>query len=205
GIKPFYWARQGNTLFFGSEVKSFKMHPNFVARLDQNNIDEYFAFRYCAADRFLLKDVRQLRPGHYLSFSSNGCERIHKYYSIPDSPTNQSSSRDELVGELEKRLCQSVRSQLISDVKVGCQLSGGIDSSLITIFAGGQGATDLDSFSIIFRDQKFSEERWISQASLAAHVDNHRFYFDADNFFKAIEPATWHLDQPINHPNSLGI
>src|SRR5262249_2741850 len=42
GIKPFYWARQGNTLFFGSEVKSFQVHPKFVTRLAENNLDEYF-------------------------------------------------------------------------------------------------------------------------------------------------------------------
>src|SRR5262245_28663107 len=61
GIKPFYWAQQGHTLFFSSEVKSFQMHPSFVTRLDEDNVDEYLAFRYCAADRHLIQDVRQLR------------------------------------------------------------------------------------------------------------------------------------------------
>jgi asparagine synthase (glutamine-hydrolysing) len=205
GIKPLYWARQGNTLFFGSEVKSFRMHPNFVARLDEKNIDEYLSFRYCAADRFLIRDVHQLRPGHYLSFCASGSERIHRYYSIPDLPINRSTSRYELLNELEQRIRHSVRSQLISDVKVGCQLSGGIDSSLTTLFASSQQAANIDSFSVIFRDPKFSEDNWIAQASLAAHVDSHRFFFDEDTFFRTIEPATWHLDQPLNHPNSLGI
>lgn len=205
GIKPLYWARQGNTLFFGSEVKSFQMHPKFVTRLNENNVDEYFAFRYCAADRFLIKDVYQLRPGHCLSFSATSTEQIRKYYSIPDSSPDDSISHAYALNELDQRLRQSVRLQLISDVNVGCQLSGGIDSSLTTLMARSQSAGSLASFSVIFEDPKYSEETWISEAARVAKVDNHRFYFSDDDFFRTLEPATWHLDQPINHPNSLGI
>src|SRR5262249_1836119 len=133
GIKPFYWARQGNTLFFSSEVKSFLMHPSFVTRLDEDNVDEYLAFRYCAADRYLFQDVRQLRPGHCLSFSADGVH-TRRYYSIPDPPSQTISHEDALDG-LDQHLRQSVKLQLISDVKVGCQLSGGIDSSLTTVIA----------------------------------------------------------------------
>ena len=203
GIKPLYWARQGDTLFFGSEVKSFQIHPSFVTRLDEDNVDEYLAFRYCAADRHLIQDVRQLRPGHCLSFSAEGV-RIHRYYSIPNSPTEPISPEDAL-DALDQHLRRSVKSQLISDVKVGCQLSGGIDSSLTTVIARRHFAASLDSFSVIFRDPKYSEEHWISQAALAANVDSHRFIFDDDHFFDSFERATWHLDQPINHPNSLGL
>jgi asparagine synthase (glutamine-hydrolysing) len=205
GIKPFYWARQANTLFFSSEVKSFQMHPSFAALLDEDNVDEYLAFRYCAADRYLMRDVRQLRPGHCLSFSTGDGLRVRKYYSIPDPPTQPSMLHDQALNALEEHLRRSVKSQLISDVKIGCQLSGGIDSSLTTFFARSHVAANLDSFSVVFRDPKYSEEHWISQAVLAADVDSHRFIFDDRHFFNTFERATWHLDQPINHPNSLGI
>jgi asparagine synthase (glutamine-hydrolysing) len=88
---------------------------------------------------------------------------------------------------------------------VGCQLSGGIDSSLTTVIARRHFAASMDSFSVIFRDPKYSEEHWISQAALTADVDSHRFIFNDDHFFNSFERATWHLDQPINHPNSLGL
>jgi asparagine synthase (glutamine-hydrolysing) len=205
GIKPLYWARQGKTLFFGSEVKSFQMHPGFVARLDESNVDEYLSFRYCAADRVLIKDVRQLRAGHCLSFSAESGERICQYYSIPDPSPNTSTTHDQALDEFNERLRYSVRSQLISDVNVGCQLSGGIDSSLVTYLARDQSGDRMEGFSIIFRDSELSEEKWMLQAAIAANVNSHRFAFGDDDFVNDIEPATWHLDQPINHPNSLGI
>lgn len=205
GIKPLYWARQGKTLFFGSEPKSFQMHPGFVTRLDDGNVDEYLSFRYCAADRYLIQSVRQLRPGHTLTFSVTGNEKIRRYYSIPDTPPNTEISKEQTLDELDQRLRHSVQSQLLSDVNVGCQLSGGIDSSLVTYFASRQSTSTMEGFSIIFRDSDLSEEKWMLRAAVAANVSSHRFYLDEGDFLNALQPATWHLDQPINHPNSLGI
>lgn len=203
GIKPFYWAVQDGTLFFASEVKSFLAHPRFRAELNSDRVDEYMTFRYCAGDRHLLKDVNQLRPGHRLQVNSAGLT-VSQYWTIPDAP-KASISYGQAVDRLQELLSKSVKSQLLSDVKVGCQLSGGIDSSVVTLVARRQLEADMDSFSIIFKDPRFSEEEWISQAASTAGVDSHRFLFSEDSFFDNVEKATWHLDQPLNHPNSLGI
>jgi asparagine synthase (glutamine-hydrolysing) len=205
GVKPLYWARQKNTIFFGSEMKSFQVHPDFVSSIAEENIDEYMAFRYCAADRHLMKTVNQLRPGHCLSFSLGDQARVRQYYKIPDVPDSPKLSRREALDGLDAHLQRSVKSQLLADVKVGCQLSGGIDSSLTTLYARKYFSADMDCFSIIFDDPNFSEAPWIAQAAAAATAVSHRFTFRDADFFDNFERATWHLDQPINHPNSLGI
>ncbi len=96
-------------------------------------------------------------------------------------------------------------SHLVSDVTVGCQLSGGIDSSLVTVFARAHAAADLAAFSVVFDDAKFSEDRWIGEAATTAQVESHRFQFSDASFIGPLERAAWHMDQPISHPNSLGI
>ncbi len=204
GIKPFYWALQKDTLYFSSEVKSFFVHPDFTRELDADNVDEYAAFRYCAGDRHLLKGVRQLRPGHRLEFTDRGL-KVMRYWCPPPIEVQGNRSFSEALDEFSAKLEGSVRSQLLSDVKVGCQLSGGIDSSMVTLMARRQCGADMDSFSIIFKDPKFSEEPWISEAASVAGVDSHRYFFSEDSFFENVEKAAWHLDQPLNHPNSLGI
>jgi asparagine synthase (glutamine-hydrolysing) len=98
-----------------------------------------------------------------------------------------------------------VRSQLRSDVNVGCQLSGGVDSSLITVLARSLHGTDVDAFSIVLNEPRFSEERWITAAAAAAGVMNHRFGFDEADFIGALDAASWHMDQPVSHPNSLAL
>jgi len=57
----------------------------------------------------------------------------------------------------------------------------------------------------VFDDPAYSEERWIAQAARRANAESHRFLFTERTFFDNLDRATWHLDQPLNHPNSLGI
>lgn len=204
GIKPFYWAQQGQSLLFASEVKSFLPFPGFRAEVDLDNLDEYLAFRYCAGERFLLKGVRQLRPGHWLRATPEGIS-VRRYWEVPDHPDKASLTERQAIEKLDHLLRRSVKSQLQSDVKVGCQLSGGIDSSLVSVMARADMGANLETFSIVFNDPAYSEDRWISQAANAAQADNNRFMFTPEYFFKSFESATWHLDKPLNHPNSLGI
>ena len=88
---------------------------------------------------------------------------------------------------------------------MGCQLSGGIDSSLVTVLARTHHRADLNAFSIVFDEPRFSEERWILEAAAAARATSHRFVFDETAFMGALDAATWHMDQPIGHPNSLAL
>jgi asparagine synthase (glutamine-hydrolysing) len=204
GIKPLYWYEHNDTFLFSSEVKSFLFHPSFRKELDPDRLDEYLVFRYCARDGFLLKNVRQLEPGCSIRLSSKGWEK-KRYWSIPDISCKSDLSFERAVSIFEGHLQRSVKSQLLSDVKVGCQLSGGLDSSTVNLFATKYGGANMDAFSIIFDDPEISEERWIDQAAFLSNVTNHKYRLTADNFIQNLEKATWHLDQPLNHPNSLGI
>jgi asparagine synthase (glutamine-hydrolysing) len=204
GIKPLLWSIVGKTLLFGSEIKSFLAHPEFECRLTEANLDEYLAFRYCAGDRHLLNGVHQLRPGYLARFSLDRGLTLRRYYQIPDLPNETRSFSGNVLDEFEAYLRASVTSQLQADVRVGCQLSGGIDSSLTTLFANEKNKA-INAFSIVFQDPYYSEDRWISQATKNTGVDGHRFIFTADDFFNTLEPATWHLEQPLNHPNTLGL
>lgn len=203
GVKPFYWTMVGQSVLFASEAKAFLVHPGFRAQLDESHLAEYMAFRYCAGDRFLLKGVRQLRPGHCIRITSGGAF-ARRYWEVPD-PEKQRISLAQATDLLDELLQRSVKSQLLSDVKVGCQLSGGIDSSLVNVFARSHFDADMDSLSIVFQDPEYSEEPWIGQAAAAARSASHRFQFTDDDFFSTLDSATWHLDQPLNHPNSLGL
>ena len=94
----------------------------------------------------------------------------------------------------------------MSDVKLGCQLSGGIDSSLVTWLANRKSDKgNFEAVSIIFNDQRFSEENYINRVSEKLEIPSHKFLLDSDYYFNNIERATWHLEAPINHPNTVAI
>jgi asparagine synthase (glutamine-hydrolysing) len=204
GIKPLYWWQNAETFLFASEVKAFLRHPAFRAELDTANLDEYLSYRFCAGENVLLKGVRQLRPGHWLSRTMDGLT-VRRFWDIPDEVVKARLTKDEALDELDHLLRRSVERQLLADVKVGCQLSGGIDSSLVSVFARTHFDADMETFSVVFDDPSYSEEHWITQAAKAAKAVSHRFTFTRDFFLSNLDSATWHLDQPVNHPNSLGI
>jgi asparagine synthase (glutamine-hydrolysing) len=204
GIKPLYWAQCGTTVLFASEAKAFLAHPAFRAEIDPAEVDEVLAFRYVAGEASLLKGVRHLKPGHRLTITTGGV-REARYWSIPDHPEKLHLSGAEAVDRLDALLRRSVHSQLRSDVPVGCQLSGGIDSSLVTVLARSHQRADLNAFSIVFNEPRFSEEQWILEAAAVARATSHRFVFDEAAFMGALDAVSWHMDQPIGHPNSLAL
>jgi asparagine synthase (glutamine-hydrolysing) len=199
-----YWAQCGATVLFASEAKAFLAHPAFQAEIDPAEVDELLAFRYVAGEASLLKGVRHVQPGHRLTITPGGVTEA-RYWSIPDHAEKLRLSRDDAVERLDHLLSRSVRWQLRSDVSVGCQLSGGVDSSLVTMLARSHCKTDLDAFSIVFDEPQFSEERWILAAAARAGAASHRFVFDEAAFIDALDAASWHMDQPISHPNSLAL
>jgi asparagine synthase (glutamine-hydrolysing) len=205
GIKPLYWSRQGSTVLFASEAKAFLAHPSFRAAIDPAQVDEVLAFRSIAGEASLLEGVRLVRPGHRLTITPESCTDTC-YWSVPDYGEKTHLSRSEAIEGFGRLLGRSVGMQLRGDVTVGCQLSGGVDSSLVTVLARAHHPDpDLHAFSIVFDHTPFSEEPWIVTAATAAGAISHRFVFDAAAFIGALDAASWHLDQPIGHPNSMAL
>lgn len=203
GIKPIYLYKTSSVLMFSSEVKSFTKHPEFKAKLNTNHLDEYLLFRYCAHDRTLYKDVVQVPPGHYYEITKDEI-KVKEYWSYK-IVNEKSINLQDAIDELEATFRESIKSQLMSDVRVGCQLSGGIDSSLVTTFAREFFNANMDTFSIVFSDKKYSEEEFVNYVTNHTNSDSHRYQYSNQYAFENYFKTTWHLDQPISIPNTIGI
>ena len=207
GIKPLYWTQHNGIFMFASELKAFFAHPEFRASIDADRIDECLAYRYCAGEGTLLADVRQLRPGHRLRLAPGESReiKIDRYWSIPEGPARTDLSFEQAVDRLQEIIEQSVRRQLISDVKVGCQLSGGIDSSLITVLASRQSSAKMDTISIVTEDPNYSEDAWIARTAERAGTPAYSYLLTADYAVDHYDLATWHMDEPMNPPSTVGV
>jgi asparagine synthase (glutamine-hydrolysing) len=203
GIKPLYILQEEGRLAFGSEMKSFKPLPDFKFEPDFSKLDEFLLFRNVINDT-LFRNITNCTPGTYLSIK-NGEIRPHVYYEL-DNEGNQAIRDDDAYGKLETALRKSVDSQMISDVKLGCQLSGGVDSSLVSYYAAESlNEGNLETISIIFKDQRFSEEKYIDKVAEQLDLKAHKYEMDANYYFEVLEKAIWHFEHPLNHPNTIGI
>jgi asparagine synthase (glutamine-hydrolysing) len=204
GIKPLYVFEDETRLAFSSEIKSFKALSNFKFELDHENLDEFLMFRNLI-NKTLFKNIRNLNQGTYLEISENGNSKEIQYYILnSDGCLEINDSNVETT--YSKALERSVQSQMLSDVKLGCQLSGGIDSSLVTYFANTfNKQSNLETISILFDNKNFSEESYIDYIVKFLNIQSHKYSLNSDYYFKVFEKATWHFEQPINHPNTIGL
>jgi asparagine synthase (glutamine-hydrolysing) len=203
GIKPLYILEENHRISFSSEMKSFKALPDFKFELDESKLSEFLLFRN-TINKTLFKNIIGILPGTYWTINPSGEVKTSIYYDI------RKESNPEInisMNELETALRNSVRRQLISDVKLGCQLSGGVDSSLVTAFSADilpKGS--LETVSIVFEKENYSEKKYIDKVVEQYKLQSHQFVLDDSAFFfDLIDDATWHFEHPINHPNTIGI
>lgn len=207
GIKPMYYISNEKLFAFSSELKSFNYLDGFEYGLNEAKLDEFLLFRNTLRGT-LFKGIESLEPGHYLLYRADREPEVIRYFDADDYTRTAapSGTLDQYGENLEEWLSQSVRSQLMSDVKLGCQLSGGVDSSLVTWLANRNSEKgSFESVSIVFDDQRFSEEKYIDRVTENLNITSHKFQLDSDYYLDHIGQATWHLEAPLNHPNTIGI
>ena len=144
GISPLYWTRQGDWLFFASEIKALLASGMVPAEPDLRGIDHVFTFAALPGPITCFKGVKLLPPGHYLVIrpgdrSGTTSSIKESAYWKMDFPDRGEEDRGEnakaLVDRFEHLLLSAVEERLRADVPVGSYLSGGVDSSVIAALA----------------------------------------------------------------------
>lgn len=134
GVKPLYYARRGNALLFGSELKALLAHPLVHAEVDANGLAEVLTF-VRAPGSGIYRNVSELRPGH-LAVYRDGDLQVHRYWELRSAA--HEDDRPTTAERIRAMLDDAVRRQLISDVPVVTLLSGGLDSSGVTALAADE-------------------------------------------------------------------
>jgi len=154
GVRPLFYSRQGESLYFASEIKALFATGEVPKAPDLAGLDEVFTFWGARAPRTCFAGVRQLEPGTMAIWERNDL-RIRRYYQL-DYPEARDESPDAL-RQLDEIMRSSVGLRLRSDVPVGGYLSGGLDSSITCALAASDAAAELHTFSISFEDPLFDE------------------------------------------------
>ena len=202
GIKPLYYIFNENFFSFSSEIKSFLAINNFKFKLNKEHLSEYFIFKHLAPPNTLVSEVNLLSPGEFIIFENNQITK-KKYFDFQNFNEKIDTS-DNMLTALEEKLKLSVQSQLMSDVNLGTQLSGGIDSSLVTLFAK-KFTNKLDTFSILFKEKNLTEESYIKKVINDLDLTNYSSEFNYKDFYDDLSNSIWFFDQPLSQINSTGI
>ena len=189
GIKPFYYYKNEEEFFFGSEIKSFLAHPEFKKEINTDALKMFLIFQYSVHEETFFKNVYKLKPGHFFTFQ-NGNLEIQKYFEVKYEKSNK--SEEKIKHELTKILAESVNyHQITSDVEVGSYLSGGVDSSYVVSVAKPN-----KTFSVGFQQQGFDESMFAKELSDILKINNYRKHITADEFFDALPIVEYYTDEP---------
>ena len=188
GIKPFYYYKDEKTFMFGSEIKSFLDHPNFVKEVNKKALKPYLTFQYSVLDETFFKNTFRLKPGNYIKYKDGKIE-IKQYFKA--EYLKQDDKYENYKKQVKESLEDSVKCHQISDVEVGSYLSGGVDSSYIVSMAKPD-----KTFTVGFDKTGFDESNFAKDLSKIFNTNNYNRVLTGDDFFNALPLVQYHTDEP---------
>ncbi|MDT4953708.1 MAG: hypothetical protein QOJ02_1846 [Acidobacteriota bacterium] len=217
GIKPLFYVDLGHALIFASEPKAIfcypglKRHPNFAAILEYFLHGAAFASGYVTGERSFFEGVSALPPGHIMSWTQHGA-RLQRYWSplqeIGPLRTDQGAAEKEVAETITK----SIHSMLMGEVPIGTALSGGLDSSLLTVEAARVMDEPLVSACITYR-ASFDDQDALHATLLSNELNREKpgshlleyTYLQEETYLDHLDDMIQAFDEPHWEPRQLAM
>lgn len=203
GEKPLYYALPGDgCLLFASELKGLLAYPAMPRRLDEQAVEEYFAYGYVPEPRCIFQSAYKLAPGHTLTARrGQPLPASRAYWDIPfqpRSPLSDAQAGDELIA----RLRAAVKLRMVAEVPLGAFLSGGVDSSAVVAMMAGCQAQPVQTCSISFGDPQFNEARHAEAVARRYGTQHHAVQVEQDDF-ALLDQLAGLYDEPFADSSAL--
>jgi asparagine synthase (glutamine-hydrolysing) len=197
GVKPLYYYASSGLFLFGSEIRALLASGLVPRRLDMTGLASYLAFGAVQDPLTIIEGVRSLPPGHTLVWEKEHFE-TSCYWSMVEvaSRPPATDALGEAVAAVRGLIQQAVSERLISDVPIGVFLSGGVDSSCIVAAASESSQKPLETFSVIFGDSEFCEDRYSDPVAREFGCHHHKIELTETRLLEQIPEALGAMDQP---------
>jgi asparagine synthase (glutamine-hydrolysing) len=199
GEKPLFYAERAGGLAFASELAPLTAGAPLEPDVDPRAVDAFFVLGYVPGPGTVVKGVRQLPPGHRMTWSADApAARIERYWTQPQSATGPWSRVDgEMMSELEAMAEQSVGSRMLADVPLGVFLSGGTDSMLVAALAARVSRDPIRTFTVDYDTGDVGEAQGAREVARAIGADHHELVLTSDDVAARVPTLLGGLDQPL--------
>ena len=194
GIKPLYYAITKEGIAFASEVRALKSLP-WLQEENKSWQVYLMAYGHLPEPITVLKKVQPLQKGTFLCYeipSGKHYTETFKDYSFSEII----GDRNEAIHLLKNTLSESVKKHLISDAPIGSFLSGGIDSSVISILASGNSDSKLHTLSLYFEEDEFSEKKYQDLVLKNLNCQNDQYLLKESEFHACLPQIIGAMDLP---------
>lgn len=203
GEKPLYYGVIGGTLFFGSELKSFKFHPAWAGEIDRSALASFLRFNYVPGDRSIYCNIGKLQPAHFIRITGPQLPLARPicYWDINQAARNGMVAKrrheSDLTDELEALLRDSVERRMMSDVSLGAFLSGGIDSSAVVAMMQSLSSKPVRTFTIGFHERDYDEASHAKAVAAHLGTDHTELYVEPRDALDTIPQLPHIWDEPF--------
>jgi asparagine synthase (glutamine-hydrolysing) len=202
GEKPLFYTIYENKLIWSSELKSIISVLPFKPELNYNSLSCFLQLTYIPAPFTIYKNIFKLESNSFLEidcsnllFSINEIPRIETQFAI--------SSQKDAIQKTHDLVRNSVFSRSISDVPVGTFLSGGVDSSIISLCLAQQQANKIDTFSVGFKNKDFNETEKSKLVSRLINSNHHEFIISEKDISSNLDKIINNFDEPFADSSAL--
>lgn len=203
GEKPIYYASFPNSFYWASELKSIvRVLPNKLD-ISMHALNLYFQLTYIPAPFTIYEEVHKLEPNHYLVFDQLNFS--FQQHEIQQSFKNYKEDGDFSVAKdmVHNLVQESVLSRTISDVPVGSFLSGGVDSSIISLCMAEQSSTPINTFSIGFEKKEFDESEKARTVAKLIRSNHHEYIIGENDLLSNLDEIILNFDEPYADSSAL--
>ena len=200
GIKPLFYAVDGDRLLFASEMKAILQDRSIQQRIDVSALNEYLTYVYVPSPKTILQSVRKLPPAHVLT-CQDGRITPRRYWQLGPQCLN-GYTQDDITEELRGRLQQAVEARLMTEVPLGAFLSGGIDSSAVVALMAKVTDQPVRTFSIGFDIGKFNELDHARVVAKHCNTDHHELVVRPDAV-RILPTLVRQCDEPFADPSMI--
>lgn len=202
GEKPLYYTLLDGKFCWASELKALTSLTDLKPPIDKQGLNLYFQLSYIPAPFTIFEGIFKLEANHYLvydlSTSQFRCyevnQRIHQFPLL---------SKREAIIETESQLRQSILSRSVCDVPIGTFLSGGVDSSIVSLCMAQNTTTPIDTFSIGFDKKSFDETAKARTVAKMIGSHHHEFIVTEKDFLHDLSAIILNFDEPFADSSAL--
>lgn len=199
GIKPVYYGKFGETLMWGSEIKSFLEHPEFKKELNTSALENYLTFQYSPTTETFFKNVYKLPAAHYFTYCGGKLD-VKRYWEIKFTP-DEKPELEDWVNDITNTFKNSVSAHKIADVEVGSFLSSGVDSSYVAAVANVD-----KTFTVGFgEDEKYNEIGYAKEFSKYIGKENTSRVISPEDYWGNFAKIQYHMDEPLADPAAVAL
>ena len=203
GIKPLYYYHNKYILIFASEIKAILECKDYKKEADFYSLHTPVHFQIGPYTGF--KNIYKLKPGCFLKFN-DGEVKITRYWNL--NPEENGIEEKEAIRRLDYFLNDSISLNMVSDVPIGVLLSGGLDSSIISVLMQNKIDHPINSFTIKFKEKDLKLQGSVNDAEYAKRLAekcgfNHKEIEIEPDIIDLLPKIIWHLDEPIADPAAI--